>query len=59
MNTNFERRIDVELSTLNDYHPFDVGLTFIIDEISSDFRSGISISNRWRTIEDVLRILLM
>ena len=41
---DFESRIHVEKSTSNRYHNFHV---------DSPFKSGISMSNRWRIDEDV------
>ena len=43
---DFESRINNELSTLNQRHLFHVDWPFIIDEISTDFRSGTLTSNR-------------
>ena len=50
---DFESRIDAELSTSNRCHLFHVHLPFIINEISTNFRCGISMSNRWRIDENV------
>ena len=50
---DFESRIDMELSTPNRCHLFHVDLPFIIDEILTNFRRGISMSNRWRIGDDV------
>ena len=49
-----ESRIDTELLTSNQRHPFQVDLLFIIDEISTNFQRGISMFNWWRINEDVL-----
>ena len=46
-------RIDVELSTSNLCYPFKVDLPFIIGEISTDVRRGISMLNRKQIDEDV------
>ena len=45
---DFDDQIDVKLSTLNRIHLFHMDLPFIIDEISTNFVRGISMSNRWR-----------
>ena len=41
-----ESQIDVEVSTSNRCHTFDVNSHFIIDEPSTDFRRVILMSNR-------------
>ena len=42
---DFESRIDMELSTSNRCHLFQVDSTFINDEVSTNFRRGISMSS--------------
>ena len=43
---DFERRIDAELFTSNRCHSFHVDSSFVIDEISKNFRRENSMSNR-------------
>ena len=50
---NFESRIQVEISTSNRCHNFQVVSPFKIDEISTNFPRGISTLNRWQIDEDV------
>ena len=50
---DFESRIDVELYMSNRCHLFHVDSPLITDEILTNFRRGISISNLWRIDEDV------
>ena len=42
----FEIQVDVGLSTWNQCHLFDVNSFFIIDEISTNFRFGTSMSTQ-------------
>ena len=41
---NFESQIQIELSTLNSRHYFNVILTFVMIDISTNFRRGFSMS---------------
>ena len=50
---DIECQIDVNLSTSNQYHCFDVDLRFTIHEISMNFRCGVSLLNQWQMDEDV------
>ena len=50
---DFENRIHVEISTLNQRHNFHVDSPFKSNVISTNFPGGISTSNRWRIDEDV------
>lgn len=45
-NSTFESQIDVELFTSSKCHLFHVNSCFILNEISTNFQSGISISNQ-------------
>ena len=47
-----ESRINIELSTSNRCHSFQVDSPFIIGEISADFQHGILMSNRQRVDKD-------
>ena len=38
---DFENRIEVDLFTLNQWHPFHMDSPCMIDEISTNFRCGI------------------
>ena len=49
----FECEIDIEFSTSHRYQYFDVDSSFIIGEILTNFWCWISMSNRWRFMEDV------
>ena len=51
--TDFESRINVELSMSNRCHSFQLDSPFIIGEISTDFQRGILMLNRWRVDKDV------
>ena len=44
---NFESRIQVEISMSNRCYNFHLDSPFKIDEISTNFSHGISMSNRW------------
>ena len=50
---DFESRIHVDISTVNQCHNFHVDLPFKTDEISTNFSRGISTFNPWRIDEDV------
>ena len=45
-NSTFESQIDVELFTSSKCHLFHVNSCFILNEISTNFQSGISMSNQ-------------
>ena len=50
---DFERRIQLKISTSNRCHNFQVGSPFKIDVLSTNLPRGILTSNRWRIDEDV------
>ena len=50
---DFESRVHVKVSTSNHCHNVHVDLPFKIDEISTNFPGGISMSNHWQIDEDV------
>ena len=50
---DFESRINVEISTSNRCHNFNVNSPLKMDEISTNFPSGISTLDRWQIDKDV------
>ena len=50
---DFERRIHVEISMSNQCNKFHMDSPFKIDEISTNFPRGSSMSNQWRIDKDV------
>ena len=56
---DLKSQMNVELSTSNQYHQFDLDKLFTILEIFTGFRCGTLMSNRWRLNKGVSIGILM